>query len=380
MRLRVLLANDRLGYADARLHGAGRLMLDWTRVLRARGHALSPVILRAGGPLGEQALADGLPFVFLDRHPFDPRAALDLARLVRERDIQLLHLQGYGASTLGRLVGRRLGVPTLVHVHADYRVEPKGHPWYMRAIDRALAPGTARAIAISRAVAEFAVEQQGFAPEQVSILHNPIDLEHFGPPTPEQRDAARRSFDLPPDLPVAICVARFDPVKGVDLLLDAVSRELDHGPAFALLLVGDGPERPRLERQGARLRHPERIRWLGYQQDVRRALWAADLAVVPSRSEGLGLAALEAMATGLPVVATAVGGLPEIVSEESGALVEPGNPAALGRALGRLLHAEPERSRRVAGALHVASLHGLETFARELETLYARALESAAGT
>ncbi|MGH0028891.1 MAG: glycosyltransferase [Myxococcota bacterium] len=374
--MRVLLANDRLGYADARLHGAGRLMLDWTRALLARGHQVTPVILRAGGPLGEQVRAEGLPFEFLGRHPFDPRAALDLARLVRERDVELMHLQGYGAATLGRLVGRARGIPTAVHVHADYRAEPKGHPWYMRAIDRALAPSTARAIAISQPVAAFAVERQGFAPDRVEVLHNPIDTGHFRAPDADERERARRAFDLPEDLPVAICVARFDPVKGVDLLLRAVAAGLDAGPPFALLLAGDGPERPALEAQAARLAHPERIRWLGYQQDVRSALWTADVAVVPSRNEGLGLAALEAMAAGLPVVAHAVGGLPEIVSDACGALVPAGDAGALAEALGALLRHPEQRSARVAGALRVAAGHDMETFVARLETLYAGMLES----
>lgn len=239
---RVLLANDRLGYGsnDERLHGAGRLMIEWTRSLRARGVDVTTVILREPGPLGSRLLDEGLPFVFLRRHPYDPRTLTDFLRLIRERDIDVLHLQAFGASTFGRLAALLTGTPCLVHVHADYRDEPKGYPWFVRVLDRLLAPVTDSVIAISEAVEEFAVDQQGFREDQVDVRHSPVDLDHFRPPAGDERRRARRSLGLDPSVPVAACVGRFDPIKGVDVLVEAwniVRRRL----SGAVLVLAGGP-------------------------------------------------------------------------------------------------------------------------------------------
>src|SRR5690242_2377146 len=296
---RVLLANDRLGYDDARFHGAGRLMVEWTRALLRHGVNVTPVILRQPGSLGAAVKAEGLPFVFLNRHPYDPGTLVDFIQLLRHHRIQVLHLQGFGSTFFGRLAARLLGLPVIVHVHADHRFEPKSYPPLVRACDQALAPHTDHVVAISAAVARFATEQQGFAPDNVEVMHNPVDLGRFRPATAESRRAAREGLGLEPQQPVAICVARFDPVKGVDVLVEAWATVVSMSPRPTLLLAGDGPLRDSLEQQARNLGIMDSIRFLGYRSDVESLLPAADICVVPSRSEGLSLAAIEAMATGL---------------------------------------------------------------------------------
>lgn len=370
--LRVLLACDRLGYENARLHGAGRLMIQWTRALRDHGIDVTTIILREPGPLGQTVLDEGLPFRFLSRHPYDPRTLGDFVRVVRERGIQLLHLQAFGASTFGRLAALQTGLPAIVHVHADYRGEPKGYPSHVRMADALLARTTAKVFAISEPIADFAVEMQGFRPDQVEVLHNCVDLTEMMPPEVEQRHASRRALGLDDRTPVAVCVARFHPIKGVDVLVEAWATLVEDRPEAVLLLAGDGPMRAALEARASELRLHERVRFLGYQEDVRSVLWAADLAIVPSRSEGLSIAALEAMATGLPVVASRVGGLPEIVSHDrNGLLVEPEDPCALAKALLEAFGAvEGNDGSPSAAALEVAREHDLPYFVRKLEHTY----------
>lgn len=337
--IRVLLACDRLGYdGNRRLHGAGRLMIDWTRSLVAKGVDVTTVILREPGTVGRELQEEGLPFVFLDRHQYDPRTLMDFVELIRERRIDVLHLQAFGASTFGRVAAALTGKPCIVHVHADYRGEPKGYPWYVRALDHLLAPLTERVIAISEAVKRFAVEHQGFQERQVRVFHSPVDLEDFRVPSSRERAERRRALEMDPEAPVAVCVGRFHPIKGIDLLVSAWRDVVESIPTARLLLVGDGPMRDELERRVAELDLGASIRFLGYREDVRAVLWAADVAVVPSRDEGLGLAAIEAMACGLPVVATRVGGLPELVRDgENGLLVEPEDPDALSAGIRQLL-------------------------------------------
>ncbi len=371
--LRVLLACDRLGHDIGGFHGAGRCMVEWTRGLVERGVAVTPVILRASHELRAVVEAEHLPFVFLNRASFDPRTAHDFISLIRKNGVQLLHLQGHGSCLFGRLAALATGVPTIVHVHADYRYSPKGYPWYVRLADRLLARGTDHAFAISRVVRDFAVAMQGFQPSQVEVLHNPVDRQRFRPPSPDQRAAARRSLGIEPEAVVAVSVGRIDRVKGIDLVLDSWGAVVAAVPHAVLILAGDGPLRGVLERGAASAPWGRSVQFLGYRSDVERVLWGADVAVMASRREGLPLAALEAMSTGLPVVGAQVGGIAEIVhSGRNGVLVPAGDVPALASELTALLRDEDRRRTLGAGAVQSVEGYGLPHFAERLEATYRR--------
>jgi glycosyltransferase involved in cell wall biosynthesis len=370
-RVRVLLANDRLGYDDARFHGAGRLMVEWTRVLLQRGVSVTPVILRQPGSLGASVKAQGLPFAFLCRHAYDPGTLIDFLQIIRRDRIQVLHLQGFGSTFFGRIAARLLRLPVIVHVHADHRFEPKHYPPFVQAMDHALAGRTTQVLAISEAVAHFAIEQQGFHRDQIEVMHNPVDLRRFRPPDVDARAAGRNALGLGSDARVVICVARFDPVKGVDLLIEAWPDVVAVIPSATLLLVGDGPLHASLEQRARALGLSGSIRFLGYRSDVESILGLADLSVVPSRSEGLSLAAIESMASGLAVVAARVGGLPEVVRDgETGLLVEPENPPALAAAVTRVLGDAALRTSLAATARRFSLAYDLDAYCARLESLY----------
>ena len=376
--LRVLLANDKLGVENTRLHGAGRLVIDWTRALLEGGVDVTPVILRAAGPLGDQVRAAGLPFVFLNRPRYHPGTLHDLVALIRRHRIQLVHLQGFGSSLFGRMAAQLTGIPAIVHVHADHRSETGGYPAFVRRLDRLLATRTAHVLAVSESVAEFAIEEQGFRPEQITVCRNSIDRQRFRPATAVERAVARTTFGLPANAPVVACVARLNEVKGVDILVAAWTYVAAALPDAVLLLVGDGPQRGALQQQVAGTSWERNVRFAGYRSDVETALWAADLVVVPSRGEGLSLAALEAMGVGLPVVASRVGGIPEVVQDgTTGILVPPEAPEELARAVVSLL-TDAERRARFAMAASRASVdYDLTAFAEQLAGIYASVLARA---
>jgi glycosyltransferase involved in cell wall biosynthesis len=147
-----------------------------------------------------------------------------------------------------------------------------------------------------------------------------------------------------------LCVAALFERKGIDVLLRALSSLSDEEPVPRVWIVGDGPERPRLERLAARLGVDDRVRFLGRRDDVADLLTACDVYVQPSRHEGLGVAALEAMAAGRPVVASRTGGLAEsVVHERTGLLVPAEDPAALAESLARLLE-DPALRKRLGSA------------------------------
>lgn len=369
--LRVLLSMDRLGYGNEHYHGAGRLMVEWTRALLDQGVAVTPVVLREAGALGERARREGLPFVFLERGLYDPRTLLEMARLMRHHRIQVAHLQGFGATAFGRVAATLTGVPVIVHVHTDYRFEPKGYPWFVRLFDRALAPRTDLALAVSEYARRFAVEVQGLPPERTRVVHSPVDLSCFSPASPEERAVYRSELGLADHERAVVCVTRFHPVKGVDVLLESWRGIVAEVPAARLLLAGEGPLREELERMAERTGVVETVRFLGYRQDVRAFLSAGDLAVIPSRSEGFCLAGLEALACGVPVVATRVGGNPELVRDgENGVLVEPEDPTALAAAIVRLLADEALRNRLAGRARESVRRYGLDAYARTLVDCY----------
>jgi glycosyltransferase involved in cell wall biosynthesis len=351
-------------------------MIEWSRGLLDRGVDVTPVVLRAGPALQAVARNEGLPFSFLQRSSFDPRTLTDFLGLVRRRGIDVLHLQGHGSSMFGRLAARIARRPAIVHVHADYRLAPKGYPWYVRAADRALAPGTALAIAVTEQLIPFMVQDQGFRREQIEVLRNPVDLERFRPPSEAERRETRVALGLEPTARVVTELGRLDRLKGVDVLLEAWKTVTADDESAVLLVVGDGPARESLERsaEASALRG---VRFLGQLADVRPVLWASDVLAMPSRQEAMPMAALEALACGVPVVGSRVGGIPELVTDgENGILVPVEDAGALAAALTAVLVDEARRRALTAGALRLIEPYGLASFVGVLEGRYAELVRS----
>lgn len=365
--IRVLIAMDRLGYGTDRYHGAGRLIVDWSRALRGRGVDVTTVVLRSRGSFES---ADDLPIFYLDRGVFDPRTIRDFHRMIRERRIDILHLQGFGSLTFGRLAAFATRVPVVAHIHADHHAETGGYPWYVLLFDRILARFTTHCIAVSEATAEFAVSWQGFPRSRVEVWHNSVDLTRFRPPSRAERAEARRSLGLPTDATVVAVVSRLDHVKGVDLLMEAwpsVARDVSNA---RLLVVGDGPLRDSLVSDLYARGAADSVDFLGYRSDVPRLLHTSDVFVLPSRSEGMPLAALEALASGLPIVAHAVGGVPELVVDGVNGRLVPPHPKALAEALSGILADRELRERLARQARPSVEKLGLHAYAERLEVLY----------
>jgi glycosyltransferase involved in cell wall biosynthesis len=213
-----------------------------------------------------------------------------------------------------------------------------------------------------------AITGLGIPPDRVHVIPNGVDGDRFRPVDDAGRRRARAALGLPPEGLVVAFAGRLERVKGADLLLQAWS-ELDHRGAW-LALGGGGPERKQLEALAGA--NPT-IRFLGPMADTAPLYAAADLAVVPSRSEGLSNTLLEAMASGLAVVATAVGGNSEVVEDgRTGRLVAP-DPPALAAALASLMNAPTIRARLgQAAASAVRARYDLKTTASAYEALYRR--------
>jgi len=297
------------------------------------GHVTADALLAGGVPCRALPLDAGLAH----------RVLGGLRALAAEADI--LHVHGPRAALWGRLAasglaGRRPAVLYTVHALAALH-----DPWPRRAallaVERALARGTDRFIAVSEAQKREIVLAGMAPPGRIAVITNGVALDRFAPRDDggATRAAVRRELGIPYEAPLTTMVCRLYRPRDFDTLLIAWRQVRETLPAARLLIVGDGPDRPRVESLVAGLWLGEHVTLAGMREDVPRLLAASDLLVHATAGwEGMGLSLLEAMAAGLPVVASRVGGVAEAVEDgETGLLVPPGSPAALAQALLRLL-------------------------------------------
>lgn len=358
--------------------GAETLVFQMARGLDRARFAPAVAVLGALGPMGAEMRAAGLEVVALERfgRPFRLARLLPaLAALMRERRVRIVHTHLYHANYYGRLAALLAPVPVRVaSVHNLYdRVKP-----HRRWANRWLGERTQVVLAGSARVRADILRWDGIPAARVRVLPYGIDLAPYG--EPRDRGGARAALGLPSGAPVIGTVGRLEPQKGHDLLLEAFARLRRERPEARLLLVGDGRERAALEGLAARLGVAEGVRFLGTRRDLPALLPALDAFAFPSRWEGTPLALIAAMAAGVPVVATPVGGVPTVVEEgRTGRLVPVEDVPALAAALGGLLD-DPAASRSLAerGRAHVLAHCSVEAMVGELEALYLE-LAAAAG-
>lgn len=355
---RVLWVADKLGYDD-RMHGLGAYFLQVLPALPA-GRAV-PAVLRSSDGLAAHFAEHGVPLLRLQLGKLDPRTLFRLVGLIRREGFELLHLHGYGASTFGRLAAALTGRAAVIHQHDSVMHAP----WYGRLCDRLLARWTRRALAVSDSVAEYCVRARSVPRARVEVLANAVAAPE---PWPAARRAEwRREQGIPDGARCVASLTRLREEKGVRHLIEAWPAVRAGRPDALLLLFGDGEQRAELERRAAELGVADSIRFLGFTPDAARWLHDADVFTLPSLSEGLPFALLEALAVGKPAVVTAVGGMAELLTDGRDALlVPPADAPALAAALGRALD-DPALARalsegarataaRFAPARHVAAL------------------------
>lgn len=365
-RPRVLFLSDHLGYDNGSTHGATRYFRNVLPRLDRERVDLHVCFLRGEHPAAVGLRQAGVRPTFLGRGKWDPRALLDLVRLIRRYEIDIVHAAGVKGIFLGRAAARRTGAAAVVHLHD---IQPANLP-LMTAL-RCTSDWSHRVLAVSDAVARFAVDVFGERSERVEVLYNGLNVSEFARPEPSARKRLREQWGVPADAPLAAVTGRLVPIKGHDVLLRAWPGVLERLPGARLIMVGDGPERPRLESLVRDLELDGTVRFVGWRQDIPEVLAAADVVVQPSLAEGLGYSILEAMAAGRPVVASAVGGMTEVVADgRSGLLVPPSDPAALADAVSRVLEDPALAERLVAAGRVRAGEFSNDAHVRRLEELY----------
>lgn len=293
--------------------------------------------------------ADLVPVNLGARNLRDFGAFRRLLALLRTERIEVVHAHLAYASIWGCLAGALARVPVVVTFHVAPSTDP---PWSREGLRRILRirlvnTFARHAVTVSKAVGEAWI-REGLDRDKVEVIHNGVALEPLpGDRSPRMGLDLAQELGIDPDRRIVLTVSVLRPGKGIPDLLSAVARLVADGGNVALLLAGDGPLREELERWIVAEQLEDHIYLLGFRRDVSSLLAMADVFALPSRWDALPTALLEAMAAGLPVVATRTGGIPEIVEEGvSGLLVPPGDPARLAAALDRIL-TEPLLARRL---------------------------------
>jgi L-malate glycosyltransferase len=344
VRLRVTYLIDKLHRAGAQVH-LGQLASSIDR------GAFEPevVCLLSGGPVADALREDGVPVDVLSLGRLYAPGALAglvrLARRLRSRRVDVLHTYLVSANVCGTLAGRLAGVGAVVTSRRDMGFSRNARLRFVE--ERLVNPLVSKVVAVSPAVAEATRRERGLRDDQVVTIANGVDLERFdaaGHPRPEARAQAMREWGVADDEVAVGAIGHLSPVKGHADFLEAAARVLARHPRTRFVLVGEGPLRSELEARAARLGVRERVVFAGVRSDVASVLARLDVVVLPSHTEGLSNVLLESMAMARPLVATAVGGNPDVLRDGvSGRLVPARDPEALAAAVLGLI-ADPQKA------------------------------------
>jgi glycosyltransferase involved in cell wall biosynthesis len=321
--------------------GAERFLLQLAPAQARRGCQPSILTLVEPNPLADLCAARGVGYRCLGRKRLnDPRLVADVWRALRDLRPDVVHTHLFYADTFGSVAARAAGVRAVMSTqHSTQRGQLS---WRRRAGIRTMARFAHRVVAVSDAVRRSAAAHLGTPESLITVIPNGITLEEW-----ETAAAVSRvDLGIPEDALVVGCVGRVVEAKGYEAFLQVIARLAD--PRVCVLMVGDGPDRQRLENASTQLGLASTVRWLGFRQDVPRILKTLDVFAMPSLWEGHSVALLEAMAAGC---ACLVSDIPEL-AETAGtaaARVRPGDLAAMARTLQELL-ASPELRRDLGQA------------------------------
>jgi L-malate glycosyltransferase len=322
--------------------GTERLVIELSKRLHGT-HGMHVCCLDAPGAWAEELTSRGISVTALGRPPgFSPGVGPQIARIASIHDATVLHCHQYSPFVYGTLARLWRPMDVVYTEHGRFSDAPPSMKRQMA--NRLLSRFRSRVFSVSNDLRGH-LTGEGFPERQVQVIHNGIYMQ--AAPGPAARREARRRLGVEPEHVVIGSVGRLDPVKNLPLLLRAHAALLATHPNAIAVIIGAGPERAALEATASELGIINSVRFTGHRQDVRFLMSAFDVYVNTSVYEGVSLTILEAMASALPVVATPVGGNPEVVVEEETGLLIDARPRALADAIAGL--ANDARRRRTMG-------------------------------
>jgi glycosyltransferase involved in cell wall biosynthesis len=300
------------------------------------------------------------------------RTQLRLARDIRRRRIEIVHTYGFYPNMFATAVAKLAGAIAIASIRDQGDIwtamQRRVQRWVLRLAD---------AVIVNAEAVKTRLVEEGYSADRIVVIRNGVDIERFASVAPHGK--LRRELGLPARGPIVAALCRLHEIKGVEHFLEAAVLLARRFRDARFLVAGDGYHRPALEKYASALGLAGRVIFTGFRHDVPEFLSEVQVSVLPSLSEALSNTLLESMAAGVPVVATRVGGNPEVVEDGvTGFLVPPREPEALAAAISRLLD-QPLRAQAMgrAGRQRATEQFSLERLTHETESLYLRLLMKA---
>ncbi len=356
--------NDHLGW-NGQVHGVARLFQLWTTHLDSERYDVSVCVLSKREGLGKALEGSGARVSFLGNGKYNPLTLWALVNLVRRENIDVLHVQGYRGTTLGKIAGMVTGVPVIVHFHDTSLF----YPLLQRISDNVLRNAADAYLAVSYASRDMWAQRCKLDPDRITVVHNCTSLAEFRPTSATEVETVKSGLGIGRNSRVIGTVARLFESKGIRYLLEAAPAVLREFPDSRFVIVGDGPLREELERLAVGLNLDKHVLFTGFTDDVGRLMSIFDICVLPSVSaEGLPLTVLEAMAMAKPVIATEV---VEIIEDGTDGLIVPRrDPKALATKIIHVLGNQQEAKRLGTNARESSTKYDVADYVKGLGQIY----------
>lgn len=354
---------------DLEMGGAEQLKFTIEKYIDKEKYDTIYCCIRSVGMIGEEIIKRGGKVVVLNSvdNFYNLIATYRLYKIVRQIKPDIIHSMLFNANFHARLAGMAAGVPVIIEEHGLYIWKK----WYHILFDRILANFTKKVIAVSHSVKDFLIDQERLDPGRVMVLYDCVDPNFLK--TDTTRSEERKKLFVQDDTFVIGTVGNLREEKGHRILFHAMKQVIAEHSNTKLFIVGDGPLYEYLLDQVKRIRIEENVTFLKKRSNISGFLKAIDLFVLPSTSEGLGIALIEAIAAGLPCIASNVGGIKEIAEGAKDViLVRPNNPFELGRAIVREIEKarSPKREVTAPEEKTIRDIFTPQVYLTHLEEIY----------
>lgn len=319
-RINIAHICDKFGVGGSSIHGVSRLFTWWWPEFDRDRFNVSLVGLRPADASAQEIADHGIKAIHLSKSKFDPTTFGALKNYIKQHDIDILHVHGYGACNFGRLLRKPANVKVLQHEHV---VDPN-MPEYQKWVDRLLRNQFDIGIAVSRDVKDFMAGPRHMIADRIRVIYNGAPLSKFVRADDATTQQLRQQLKINDDTKIICSVSRLDEQKGIPYLIDAFAGVIaNQTNKVHLIVVGDGPSMEALKQQTKDLNISESVTFLGHSKQIRELLSLADVFAIPSLWEGTPLTLFEAMAIGTTIVSTNVNGLGEVLEHNETALLAP---------------------------------------------------------